>query len=231
MSIAYDRPAPILEANTIRLLSRLFGYAGDVSTAAAQKQLWRLAEAIVPERRCGAFNQALMELGSLVCTPKAPACDACPISELCVAYQQGRQDDIPAPRTKTNFEDVREAAVVVWRRGRVFVRQRQPGERWAGLWDFVRFPVTARRGQALRTELEEKTRQQAGLAIGSAARIATLKHGVTRFRITLDCYRATYEKSRVRLPTSQWQWIAPRALAELPLSTTGRKLSRLLLAD
>jgi A/G-specific adenine glycosylase len=82
----------------------------------------------------------------------------------------------------------------------------------------------------LRPELADKTRQQAGLAIGETERIATLKHGVTRFRITLDCYRANYEKSCVHLPAEQWRWLAPEALSELPLSTTGRKLSRLLLA-
>ncbi len=231
VSIAFDRPAAILEANTIRLLSRLFAISGDVTTAAAQSTLWQLAEAIVPPRKCGVFNQALMELGSLVCTPKAPRCEVCPASELCAAFQQGRQNEIPAPRTRPIFEQVREAAVVVYQRGKVFVRLRQPGERWAGLWDFVRFPVAARRGASLRTELADKTRQQAGLAIGEAKRIATLKHGVTRFRITLDCYRAPYERSRVHLPAEQWRWLAPDALSELPLSTTGRTLSRLLLEN
>jgi A/G-specific adenine glycosylase len=231
LSIAYDRPAPILEANTIRLLSRLFALSGDVSTAAAQGMLWQLAEAIVPPSKCGAFNQALMELGSLVCTPKVPRCDTCPVRDLCAAFQKGRQDEIPAPRARPNFEQVREAAVVVYKRGKVFVRLRQPGERWAGLWDFVRFPIAASRGTSLRTELADKTRLQAGLAIGDSRRIATLKHGVTRFRITLDCYRAPYEKSRVHLPTEQWRWLAPEALSELPLSTTGRKLSRLLLEE
>ena len=228
VSIAYDLPAAILEANTFRLLSRLVAYSGDVSSGAARKFLWQLAETIVPRRNCGLFNQSLMELGSLVCTPKAPGCGVCPVRELCGAFRLGRQEQIPRTRVRPMVEAVREASVVVWYRGKVFVRRRADGERWAGLWDFLRFPLTARRGEALRTELARKVRQQSGLSIREPEKIATLKHGVTRFRITLDCYRAACRGTRITLPTGEWRWIEPDALEELPLSVTGRKLSRML---
>jgi A/G-specific adenine glycosylase len=227
-SIAYDQREPILEANTVRLLSRLFAQPGDPSTTAAQSALWQFAEAIVPARNCGQFNQALMELGSLVCTPRMPRCDACPVSELCAAFQQGKQDQIPGAKAKPSIEAVREAAVVIWNRGKVFVRRRSAGERWAGLWDFVRFPLVARRGPALHLEMNAKVQEQTGLSIGDIEKIATLKHGVTRFRITLDCYRADYVTSQVRLQKGEWRWIAPQELEHLPLSVTGRKLSRLI---
>jgi A/G-specific adenine glycosylase len=164
----------------------------------------------------------------MVCTPKMPRCDACPVSELCAAFQQGKQDRIPGAKAKPSIEAVREAAVVIWNRGKVFVRRRSAGERWAGLWDFVRFPLVARRGPSLHREMNEKVHEQTGLAIGEVQKIATLKHGVTRFRITLDCYRAVYAKSQVRLPADEWRWIAPEELELLPLSVTGRKLSRLI---
>jgi len=228
-SIAYDEPAPILEANTVRLLSRLFAIS-DAASSAGQRRLWELAEAILPPRDCGTFNQALMELGSLVCTPKAPRCDACPVSDLCAAFQTGRQDEIPAPKARPVIEEVREAAVVISRRDKVFVRRRAPGERWAGLWDFVRFPLTSRRGSALARELAESVRNQTGLEIAAASRFTTLKHGVTRFRITLDCYTADCPRGKSRLPVGDWQWIAPADLETLPLSVTGRKLSRLIVA-
>jgi A/G-specific adenine glycosylase len=228
VSIAYDLPAAILEANTVRLLSRLVAYSGDVSSAAARKFLWRLAETIVPRRNCGLFNQSLMELGSLVCTPKAPACDVCPVRELCSAFRLGRQEQIPKMRAKPAIEAVREASVVAWHRKKVFVRRRADGERWAGLWDFLRFPLTARHGEALRSELAQKVRQQSGLSIHQPEKIATLKHGVTRFRITLDCYRAVCRGTQITLPSGEWRWIEPDALEALPLSVTGRKLSRLL---
>jgi A/G-specific adenine glycosylase len=227
-SIAYDHRTPILEANTIRLLSRLFAQPGDSSTAAAQKVLWQLAEAIVPSKRCGQFNQALMELGSLICTPKSPRCGQCPVSELCAAFQQGKQDQIPGEKAKPQFEAVREAAIVVWHKDRIFLRRREPGERWAGLWDFVRFPLTAKPGVAMATEIQTKVRQQSGLSIGKLQKIATLKHGVTRFRITLDCYTAIASEAKPKVNAREWQWIAPENLNATPLSTTGRKLSKLV---
>lgn len=228
VSIAYDLPAPILEANTIRLLSRLVAFSGDVSSGASRKFLWDLAESLVPRRHSGLFNQSLMELGSLVCTPKSPACGVCPVRARCAAFRLGRQEQIPQARAKPPSEAVREASVVACHRGKVFVRRRADGQRWAGLWDFLRFPIAARRGDAVRTELARKVREQSGLSIREPEKIATFKHAVTRFRITLDCYRATCRGTKTTLPAGEWRWIEPDALEQLPLSVTGRKLSRML---
>ncbi|REK18443.1 MAG: A/G-specific adenine glycosylase [Planctomycetota bacterium] len=227
-SIAYDAQAPILEANTVRLLSRLVAFDGDPASGPGQKQLWALAEEILPRRGCGDFNQALMELGSLVCTPKAPDCLACCLAPLCAARAQGRQQEIPRRATRVAIEAVREASVVVWHGGKVFLRKRAAGERWAGLWDFPRFPLEAESAPAARRELSQKVREQTGLAIAGTRHFATLKHGVTRFRITLDCYAATSRGAKSRLAGGQSQWIEPAGLERLALSVTGRKLSRML---
>jgi A/G-specific adenine glycosylase len=169
-----------------------------------------------------------MELGSLVCTPKRPACHKCPLVELCVAHRRGLQHQIPPPTPRRPIEAVREAAVVAWHRGRVFVRRREEGERWAGLWDFLRFPLTASDHKALGLELAQKVRQQSGLKIGTPEKIATLKHGVTRYRITLDCYQAHCRAPSSTLPPDQARWVEPDGLTRLALSVTGRKLSRML---
>ncbi len=227
-SIAYDLPAPILEANTVRLLARLGAIEGDPASTPVQRRLWQLAEALVPRRRCGEFNQALMEVGSLVCTPREPRCDVCPLREQCAAYQQGRQDQLPTPRIKPVFEAVREAAVVIKHDRRIYLRQCGAGERWAGLWDFARFSIERKRGAALLQELVDKVGAQTGLKITSPTRLATLKHGVTRFRITLECYLA--ECARPPGKDVPGRWVSPIELGDLPLNTTGRKLSRLLLA-
>jgi A/G-specific adenine glycosylase len=153
------------------------------------------------------------------------------LSELCAAFAQGRQEQIPKQKAKPHVEAVREAAVVAWHRGKVFVRRRTTGERWAGLWDFLRFPLSARGSEATRSELVQKARQQSGLSLEKLDRIATLKHGVTRFRITLDCYQATCRGHKSTLPSGEWRWIEPAALEQLALSVTGRKLSRLLMAN
>ena len=98
LSQAFDRRLPILEANSRRVLCRLFGRTGDPSLAPEQRWLWDAAEALLPSRRVGDFNQALMELGALVCTPDAPRCSECPLADDCVARRLGLQDAIPARR-------------------------------------------------------------------------------------------------------------------------------------
>jgi A/G-specific adenine glycosylase len=230
VSIAFDQRAPILEANTVRLYSRLLALRDDPATAAAQKLLWQFAEEILPTTRCGAFNQALMELGSQLCAPRAPRCEQCPLQAECAAFQLGCQHQVPRPKAKVEFEAVREAAVVVQRAGRVLLRRRQRGERWAGLWDFLRFALESRHDHELADELRRKIREQSGLAVDGPRHLITLKHGVTRFRITLDCFSATCGRGRVGLPPGEWQWVAPRDLGVFPLSVTGRKLARLLTA-
>jgi A/G-specific adenine glycosylase len=231
VSIAFDQPAPILEANTVRLWSRLVGYSGDVTRTAGQQLLWQHATDVLPAHGSRELNQALMELGSLICTPQAPACDRCPLMELCVAYATGEQDTIPRAKAKVKFESVHEAAVVVRRGERVLLRRCAPGERWAGLWDFLRFPVAARGGKALVCELTAKVREQSGLEIAGLTRFTTLKHGVTRFRITLDGFLAECPHAPSELADENLKWVRVDQLDQFALSTTGRKLSRLLNAE
>src|SRR5918912_1533002 len=97
LSQAFDRRLPIVEANSLRVLCRLFGYRGDPREGAGKAWVWRAAEAVLPGSRPGDFNQALMELGALVCTPTAPECGECPLAANCVAVRDGLQDQIPPP--------------------------------------------------------------------------------------------------------------------------------------
>jgi len=103
--------------------------------------LWRTAEELLPASTVAEFNQALMELGSLVCTPMEPKCGECPLAKLCAAYAAGLQNVVPQPKTKQRFTDLHEVAVVIYKSGRVLMRQCGEEERWAGLWDFPRFAV------------------------------------------------------------------------------------------
>jgi A/G-specific adenine glycosylase len=105
-SIAFNRRAPILEANTIRLLSRLVAYRGNPHSQTGQRPLWRVAEEILPQKRVAEFNQALMELGSLVCTPNEPKCTTCPLSAVCAAFAGGLQHEIPLEKPRQVYTDL-----------------------------------------------------------------------------------------------------------------------------
>lgn len=225
LSIAFDAREPILEANTTRLFARLLGYRGDPLAKPGQELLWSLAAAVLPARGAGQFNQALMELGSLVCTPREPRCGECPAAALCAAQCAGLQAEIPPPKAKRNFESRCEAAVVVRRVGRVLVAPCGAAGRWAGLWDFPRFTLQTPSKTLPARQLAAALLDALGVRVRMGAKLLTIKHGVTRFRITLDCFTARY---RSGAPPADARWVAPEELAEYPLSTTGRKIAEQL---
>ncbi|HEV3341371.1 MAG TPA: A/G-specific adenine glycosylase [Pirellulales bacterium] len=223
LSIAFDARQPILEANTVRLFSRLIAYRGDPYCQAGQNLLWRLAEELLPRSRASQFNQGLMELGSVVCTSRTPACESCPVRSLCPTQEQGLQQSIPRPKSKPRIEAVREVLLVVRYRDRVLLRRREAQERWAGLWDFPRFEIDEA-GSTWADGITEKLAAATGVVAQIASPLTTIKHGVTRFRITLDCRWADCLRAPRRLP-HEVRWVRPSQLTDYPLSTTGRKVA------
>jgi A/G-specific adenine glycosylase len=142
--------------------------------------------------------------------------------------EAGMQDRIPRPKAKPKIEEVREAAVIVRRRGRVLLIKRGDGGRWAGLWDFPRFPLDGEHPTAIEKELIEGVRRLTGVEILPGTLLKTLRHGVTRFRITLDCFAAEYISETDRGSPAQIRWVRPAELKKYPLSTTGRKMTQLI---
>jgi len=226
LSIAYGKRLPIVEANTIRLYSRLMLLEGDPTRSAELKRLWQFADALLPESDPGRFNQALMELGSTVCTPREPDCPACPLVDFCPTAARGWQDRIPGRKPKVQYEDSLEAAVLVWQDDYVLLRQCGPDERWSGLWDFPRFTMFSRDPGIIARMVASNTYAATGVRIGKPRHFTTLRHGVTRYRITLECYEAVCKTSPAVLRDGV-RWFARDELHALPLSSTGRQLAKM----
>ncbi len=215
-SFAYDQRQPILEANTVRLYARLLAHREPITTTASQKALWAFAEQLVPEQHPGRFNQALMELGSQVCTPREPSCLLCPLSSICRARAAGLEQTIPGKVKNLQYESVTEHALAIRdRQGRLWLRRRQPEERWAGLWDFPRYTPGST--------------DELGFDVEVGDRVTSLQHGVTRFRITLHLDAATPEGRAPKSSTDK-AWYALTELADLPLTAPARRLANHLLA-
>ncbi|MFV0446715.1 MAG: A/G-specific adenine glycosylase [Planctomycetaceae bacterium] len=238
-SFAYDVPAPIVEANTLRLYSRLLDYDGDPRSKSGQDLLWTFAAKLLPRSLAGDFNQALTDLGAMVCTPNSPSCPSCPLLTHCGAAQSGRVDEIPRPTRRVELTDISECAVVVEHGRKYLLRRCAVGERWAGLWDFPRFALSpeTHRGrrtgrtasaipQTMQHEVEVAVARLTNCEVAVTGRLGELRHGVTRYRITLQCIAGRLrQQSSVALPDGV-QWFARDQLADLPLSTTGRKIVR-----
>lgn len=231
LSIAFDRPEPILEANTVRVWSRLLGFRGDPASAAGQRLLWDAAAAILPRRGAGRLNQALMELGSQVCLARGPRCDECPAAMLCRANQDGTQAQIPRAKEKQAYTELHHATAIVRRNGRVLVVQSPDGRQWAGLWDFPRARLSTSEEAAQRRELVANLRGLTGVVVELGEHLRTIRHSITRYRITLDCYAAQFLSSDGKPPAGAIiRWLRPAELARYPLSSSGRRLAGLVQA-
>ncbi|MGE3313812.1 MAG: A/G-specific adenine glycosylase [Planctomycetaceae bacterium] len=228
-SFAFDERAPIVEANTIRLYSRLLGYREDPRAAPGQQLLWSFAERILPEKSPGQFNHALMDLGATVCTPSAPDCPNCPLMRECAALRDGTQNEIPLAKQRVEPTLRTEAAIAIRRGNSFLLMQRPVGTWWAGLWDFPRFALDedSRLSVTVKRKLQEQILDQTGLVVEIGDLITEMKHTVTRYRIRLLCLRAEHRQGE---PADEppFQWVKPGNVAGYPLSTTGRKLANLL---
>ena len=224
VSFAFDERAPIVEANTLRLYARLLGYDCDPRSKEGQRLLWEFAEAVLPQSQPGRFNQALMELGASVCSPKSPQCETCPVSGFCRAFRDQTQSTIPRLAKRAEITAVTEASIAVRKKDKYLLRRRTAAERWAGLWDFVRFELAPAASIA---QIVDTVREQTGLKIVLGSQIAELKHAVTRYRITLKCFTAESVSGTLH-QHEEWEWVPPDRFVEFPLSVTGRKFAKLL---
>lgn len=161
-SIAFDQRAPIVDGNVARVFARVFGITGNVKLPATLGELWALAEELLPAKNCGDFNQALMELGALVCTPASPRCDACPLRHVCVARARDWQDRLPNRGAARKLQTVVHEVLFVRRAGKILLRQRPATGLLAGMWEFP--------------------------AGKSAHLLYTLRHGITNQQITLRVF-------------------------------------------
>jgi A/G-specific adenine glycosylase len=227
LSQAFDRQLPILEANSLRVLCRLFAVREAPRENATQKRLWELAASLLPKQRVGDFNQAMMELGALVCTPVAPVCGRCPLEGRCEAARQGLQDQLPLPGHAKDAEKVHEVAVIVRRGRKVLVAQRPSAGRWANLWEFPHDVV--RPGETHEAAVPRMLQELTSLSADLGPELTTLTHTVTRFHITLVCLEGVYRAGRFRSAHyREGRWLQPAQLAEVPFSAPQRRLAQLL---
>lgn len=224
LSIALNQRHPILEGNSRRVLARLFAVSENVHGGSGERKLWELAEQLVPSKRAGDFNQALMELGSQVCTSLTPDCRSCPVQKFCQAARTGTQERYPQRNKRPATTRLREVAVILMRRGSVLLRQCREGERWAGLWDFPRYPRPSR---DLSKSLEQNLLRDFGLETSLQSAPYQATHTVTRFRIELTTFKADIVSGRLHRASGA-RWVNVREIGELPLNVTARKIARQL---
>ena len=229
MSIAFDRPFPILEGNTIRVFTRLLGLKANAREKQSEQTLWAFSESLLPKGKGSRdLNQGLMELGSEICRVRQPDCPNCPVRAWCRAFAEGIQDKLPVLTPRMEYQSRHDALVVVSRSDRYLLRKCGAGENWTGLWDFPRTtlgePTAETRRMSLEARVAARMKTEFGLRLAVDPSTKQLRHAVTKYRITLDCFQGRIE-GRLPAVARDFAWVSTEELMSLPLNATGRKVA------
>jgi A/G-specific adenine glycosylase len=223
-SLALGLDAPVLDGNVIRVLARLFDLTDDITQSSTRRTLWALVEEILPAGQAGPWNEGLMELGRLICTPRSPRCAVCPLAGRCLARERGTQEERPvrSPRKKTPHFDV--TAGVIWGEDDHFlIAQRPLDGMLSGLWEF---PGGKREpGETLPECLRREIREELGIEIRVGGQLATIKHAYTHFKITLyafECWHIGGEPQAVEC--ADWAWVRLDALDDYAFAATDQQI-------
>jgi len=222
LSLAYDKQAPVLDANIQRLLSRLGAVESDLGKSYGKHFLWDLMESLLPGKKTRVFNQALMDMGALVCTPKTPHCRVCPLSSLCRAFKMGIQEQIP-PSKKTPPRPVLERAVaVIWGKKGLLIHHRPSNGLLGSLWEFPGIYLN-QEGSVFHL-LSHMMERECGLLIQLRGEIFSFFHEYTHFKERIRVFSGDCLQGR--LLSQDFRWVQPEEIERFPLPASHRRIAQ-----
>jgi len=221
-SIAFGQDVATLDGNLKRVLARVFDVALPADSAQGENALWKLAETHLPPGRASDYNQALMDLGATICLPKNPRCLLCPAQELCLARQQGIQEQRPVTKPKAEIPRKRKAAAVILLDGKTLLNRRPAGGLLGGLWEFPAAEVETDSAEALVTAIEAAY----SLKVTPLTRLPQIHHAYTHFRLTQTPWLC--QLAEPLAVSSALQWIPLPELDSYPMGKVDRRIARQL---
>ncbi|MEW6187507.1 MAG: A/G-specific adenine glycosylase [Thermodesulfobacteriota bacterium] len=223
LSLAFNRSFPVLDGNIRRILIRFFALVGDPRQTTVEKQLWTLAREILPLDRPGLFNEALMELGALLCRPHNPDCPRCPIKAKCLAFASGRQNLLPSKSPKKPIPHYEVTAAVIRQRGKILITRRPEKGLLGGLWEFP--GGKKEKGESLEEGLRREIREELAIDINVGREFIRVRHAYSHFRITLHCFFCRKQKGRiVPLGVDDFRWVYTHELQNFPFPRADQKV-------
>jgi len=207
-SIAFGERVAVLDGNVKRVLARLFNIADCIDDTATIRRLWAIADGLVSPRSPGNFNQAMMELGARVCTPKRPWCAACPVRAQCDALAAGAQEDLPVRRPKKTPPHREHVVAAIRRNGRYLIAKRPPNGLLGGLWEFPGGEIQP--GETRQAALARVVKTALGIDIRVGGLVASVSHAYSHFTVALDVYRCDPLAGRPQANAHvQLKWVRP----------------------
>jgi A/G-specific adenine glycosylase len=227
LSMAFNQPYAVLDGNVKRVLSRLHEIPEPVNKSSSYKTFRKTADNLLDRRHPGVFNQAVMELGALVCKPKKPLCSVCPIKFHCRANQAGHVDQFPKRIRKSKTPLHKIVVGVVYKNNRMLITRRKPSGLLGGLWEFPGGKIGEHEHpeQACVREIKEEV----NLNVAVTGHIAQVKHAYTHFRIVMEVFSCRYVSGDVKLKGPvDFRWITLKEIRQYPFPKANHKFIHLL---
>ncbi|MBN2365560.1 MAG: A/G-specific adenine glycosylase [Calditrichaeota bacterium] len=227
MSICFNKPYPVIDGNVKRVLARLFEFEFDVSDSGNRILLVENAELLLDKISPGEFNQAMMELGALICRPTGPDCPACPVNEFCLACKNGLQKFFPIKKNKKSIPEYQIAVGIVEHEGQLLITRRKDEGLLGGLWEFPGGKV--REKEAPYEACVREIKEEVNLNIKIREHLTRVRHAYSHFRIVADVYLCGCELGEIQLNGPvDYRWIDPSELKEYPFPAVNHKIFGIL---
>ncbi|MBL8013371.1 MAG: A/G-specific adenine glycosylase, partial [Candidatus Omnitrophica bacterium] len=224
LSIAYDVKIPIIDANVRRVVMRILAVPGLADTK-QDKRILDFLWKVLPDKFVGEFNQALMELGALICRSKEPLCGKCPLSKFCQAYEDGSQQMIPEPK-KIVIKEVDAVIAVIENKGRYFLQKRAPKGLLADLWEFPGGKIES--GESPQEALIREVKEELNVKTKSVHYLFNVQHLYTQFRVRLSVWRVVPETFPRADKTHKW--LFPKDFQSYPMPAGSARIIEKLLS-
>lgn len=229
-SMAFGQDEAALDGNIRRVLARVFNVTLPARSPEGERQLWALAQQHLPPGRAGDYNQALMDLGSQICTPRAPACLVCPLQALCQAAALGLQAERPVMSSRPPVPLWTVTAAVIWRADRVLIARRPSRGLLGGLWEFPGGKLEP--GETLPEGLRREIAEELAVEIAVGAELGVYRHAYTHFKVVLHAFACTLVTGEPQPQVaSELCWALPAELPDFPMGKIDRQIAHRLLAD
>ena len=219
-AFAFGTRAAILDGNVKRVLARCFGIEGFPGAAGTEKELWALAESLLPANRLEAYTQGLMDLGATLCTRSKPFCNACPMHEICVARHTGRQAKLPTAKPRKAIPERTTTVLLLTDGQRILLERRPPSGIWGGLLTLPEVEAAADAAEAFAL--------RHGCRVVDTRQLAPLKHSFTHFRLTIQPLLCRVDAAPTMVAEGGPTWLALTEIETAALPTPIRHLLRQL---
>lgn len=230
LSIAFKKPFGVVDGNVIRVIARFLGITDDVSKMHVKKIIRKTMDELIDQDSPGEFNQGVMELGSLICTPVNPNCEICPISTNCLAYNLIQTETIPykPKKKKVPHFDIA-VGIILDSNNKILISKRPENAMLGGLWEFPGGKMES--DESLVECLERELSEELGIAIHNISEFAAIKHAYSHFKVTIHAFTCMIKSGTPQnISSSELKWISINELPKYPFPKANRKISDKLLS-